>query len=72
MKRIKGMNGYTIYQSVSKRDEEKYYTEVGNYAIWRPSDVRDFGLDYFGCQENDIATLESAEELTAYFKHNEE
>ena len=58
MKRIKGMNGYTIYQAVTKRDEEEYCTTIGNYAIWRSSEIRDFGLSRFGCAYDDVETWE--------------
>jgi hypothetical protein len=71
MKRIKAMNGYTIYQSVSKRDENKYGVYIDCYAIWKTSDVREFGLDYLGCMDSNIDSLELAEELTAYFKEVE-
>jgi hypothetical protein len=43
MKRIKAINGYTIYQA-SARDVERYNYTEGTYYIFFSSDIRDYGL----------------------------
>ena len=62
MKRIKAMNGYTIYLA-NERDEKKnpqYHS--GEYYIFFSSDIRDFGLTYSDF-EYEVETLEIAEDL---------
>lgn len=44
MKRIKALNGYTIYQATTQRDADNYRCQVGDYSIYLSSDIRDFGL----------------------------
>lgn len=44
MKRIKSINGYTIYEATSQRDADTYNCEVGSYNIYLSTDIRDFGL----------------------------
>ena len=44
MKRIKAINGYTIYQATTQRDADNYNCEIGEYSIYLSSDIRDFGL----------------------------
>lgn len=63
MKRIKSINGYTIYQAVSKRDQENYNCTIGNYNIYFSSDIRDFGISYSYAEFEDIDTLENAIEF---------
>ena len=53
MKRIKAINGYTIYQATT-RDEEKYNVEAGYFYLYFSSDIRDYGIsccdpDYEAC-----------------------
>ena len=60
MKRIKSVNGYTIYQSVTARDEENYGCSVGSYNIYLSSDIRDYGLSYSYAEYDDIETLAEA------------
>lgn len=43
MKRIKAVNGYTIYQA-SARDVSKYNVEEGYFYLYFSSDIRDYGL----------------------------
>ena len=43
MKRIKSVNGYSIYQATA-RDTEKYNVTEGVFYIYFSSDVRDFGI----------------------------
>lgn len=45
MKRIKSINGYTIYQA-TERDEQKYNVTADTYYIYFSSDIRDYGLSY--------------------------
>lgn len=62
MKRIKAMNGYTIYLA-NERDEKKnpqYHS--GEYYIFFSSDIRDYGLTYSDF-EYEVETLEIAEGL---------
>lgn len=63
MKRIKSINGYSIYQAVTKRDEENYNCQIGNYNIYFSSDIRDYGLSYSDPNWDDIDSLEIAMEL---------
>lgn len=44
MKRIKAINGYTIYQATAQRDADNYNCEIGEYSIYLSTDIRDFGL----------------------------
>ena len=44
MKKVKQVNGYTIYQAVSTRDADNHNCHVGSYNIYLSSDIRDFGL----------------------------
>lgn len=43
MKRIKSINGYTIYQA-SARDVSKYNVTEGYFYLYFSSDIRDYGL----------------------------
>ena len=43
MKKIKAVNGYTIYQA-SARDASKYNVEEGYFYLYFSSDIRDYGL----------------------------
>lgn len=45
MKRIKAMNGYTIYLATA-RDVERYNVTADTYYIYFSSDIRDYGLAY--------------------------
>lgn len=46
MKKIRQINGFTIYQATSPRDEENHNCHTGNYNVYLSSDIRDFGLSY--------------------------
>lgn len=43
MKKIKAINGYTIYQATT-RDESKYNVTEGYFYLYFSSDIRDYGL----------------------------
>lgn len=43
MKKIKALNGYTIYEA-TKRDENKYNVTEGYFYIYFSSDIRDYGI----------------------------
>lgn len=61
MKKIKALNGYTIYEA-TKRDENKYNVEAGTFYIYFSSDVREYGLqnsDY----DWEAGTIEEAEDF---------
>ena len=59
MKRVKALNGYTIYLA-NERDEKKYTgIEAGNYYIYFSSDVRDYGIAY-SYPEFECSCLEEA------------
>lgn len=62
MKRIKAMNGYTIYE-VTARDEKQGNGTAGEYAIFFSSDIRDYGVAYSTPEYEGIDTLEQAVEL---------
>lgn len=63
MKRIKSINGYTIYQAVTERDADNYNCSVGNYNIYLSSDIRDFGL---GCSYPEYDDIDSFEAALSY------
>lgn len=43
MKKIKAINGYTIYEA-TKNDTKKYNVEEGYFYIYFSSDIRDYGI----------------------------
>lgn len=55
MKRIKAINGYTIYEA-TKKDVEKYNVLEGYFYIYFSSDIRDYGLNnsYFDWEAGSI------------------
>ena len=59
MKRIKAVNGYTIYEATA-RDENKYNVEEGMFYIYFSSDIRDYGLAY-SYIEMEASSIEEAE-----------
>ena len=61
MKRIKAVNGYTIYQATA-RDVEKYNVTADTYYIYFSSDIRDYGLAYSD-PDWEADTLENAIEF---------
>jgi hypothetical protein len=63
MKRIKSINGYTIYQSLTARDEENYGCQIGNYNIYQSADIRDYGLSYSYTEYDNIDSLSTCIEL---------
>ena len=62
MKRIKAMNGYTIYE-VTARDEKQGNGTAGEFAIYFSSDVRECGISNSYAEYEGIDSLEVAEEL---------
>ena len=63
MKRIKTVNGFAIYQAISKRDAENYGCEVGNFNLYLASDIRDYGLSCSYPVFDDVDSLAVALEL---------
>ena len=63
MKRIKSVNGYTIYEAVTQRDEDTYNCHVGEYNIYLSSDIRDFGLSNSYPEYESIDSLSVAEAM---------
>ena len=63
MKRIKTVNGYAIYQAMTKRDEDNYYCRIGNYNVYLSSDIREYGLANSYPDYEDIDSLAAALEL---------
>ena len=63
MKRIKAINGYTIYQATTKRDKENYNCTIGSYNVYFSSDIRDYGISFSYAEFEDIDSLEVAENL---------
>lgn len=61
MKRIKAINGYTIYEA-TERDEKKYNVIKGCFYIYFSSDIRDYGLQFSDC-EYEASNLKEAMEL---------
>lgn len=60
MKRIKSINGYTIYEATTQRDADSYNCEIGNYNIYLSSDIRDFGLTNSYPEYDDVDSLSAA------------
>lgn len=60
MKRIKSINGYTIYQATTQRDADNYNCEIGSYNIYLSSDIRDFGLTNSYPEYDNIDSLTAA------------
>lgn len=60
MKRIKGINGYTIFQA-GPRDVSKYGFVAGSFYVYFSSDVRDFGLLNSTPEFEDCGSIEEAE-----------
>lgn len=63
MKRIKTVNGYAIYQAMTKRDADNYNCEVGSFNLYLSSDIRDYGLANSYPEYENIDALASALEL---------
>ena len=62
MKRIKAINGYTIYM-LTARDEKHGNGTEGEYNIYFSSDIRDFGVEYSTPEYDGIDSLDVALEL---------
>lgn len=60
MKRIKSLNGYTIYEATTQRDVDNYGCQIGSYNIYLSSDIRDYGLSYSSAEWEDIDSLATA------------
>lgn len=60
MKRIKGINGYTIFQA-GPRDVSKRGFTAGSFYVYFSSDVRDFGLLNSTPEFEDCGSIEEAE-----------
>lgn len=58
MKRVKAMNGFTIYQ-YTKRDERDGH-KIGEYCVFYSADVREFGTTYSTPEFEDLGTLAEA------------
>lgn len=61
MKRIKSINGYTIYQATA-RDVTRHNVEEGCFYLYFSSDIRDYGLAY-SYIEMEAGSLEEAEAI---------
>jgi hypothetical protein len=61
MKRIKSINGYTIYQATA-RDIDRHNVEEGYFYLYFSSDIRAYGLAY-SYIEFEAGSLEEAEAL---------
>lgn len=62
MKRIKAMNGYTIYE-VTARDEKQGNGTAGEFSVYFSSDIRDYGREYSTPEFEGLESLELAEEV---------
>ncbi|NBI80056.1 hypothetical protein D3Z39_14520 [Anaerotruncus colihominis] len=60
MKRIKGINGYTIFQA-GPWDVSKYGFTDGSFYVYFSSDVRDYGLLNSTPEFEDCGSIEEAE-----------
>ena len=61
MKRIKSINGYTIYQATA-RDVTRHNVEEGYFYLYFTSDIREYGLAY-SYIEFEAGSLEEAEAI---------
>lgn len=61
MKRIKSVNGYTIYQATA-RDVTRHNVEEGYFYLYFSSDIRAYGLAY-SYIEFEAGSLEEAEAI---------
>lgn len=61
MKRIKSINGYTIYQATA-RDAARDNVEEGYFYLYFSSDIREYGRAY-SYIEYEAGSLEEAEAL---------
>jgi len=64
MKRVKAVNGYTIYEAAA-RDAVKYGYEAGCFYVFFSSDIRDYGIANSYPEFEGIGSLEAAEECCA-------
>lgn len=62
MKRIKSINGYTIYQANARDAAQDSSIEAGYFYLYFSSDIRDYGRAY-SYVELEAGSLEEAEEL---------
>lgn len=62
MKRVKALNGYTIYM-ITARDEKRGIGTEGEYNIYFSSDIRDYGVEYSTPEYDGIDSLDIALEL---------
>lgn len=61
MKRVKSVNGYTIYQATA-RDVSRYNVEEGYFYLYFSSDIRAYGIAY-SYIEAEAGSLEEAEAI---------
>lgn len=62
MKRIKSVNGYTIYQATARDAAQDCSLEAGYFYLYFSSDIRDYGRAY-SYVEFEAGSLEEAEAL---------
>ena len=64
MKRIKAINGYTIFELTQRDVDNNFYNATaGNYNIYLSSDIRDYGVSNSTPEYEDIETLKEALEI---------
>ena len=60
MKKVKSLNGYSIFEA-SPRDVDKYGYKAGSFYVFFSSDIRDFGIANSSPEYDGLDTLEAAE-----------
>ena len=60
MKKVKSLNGYSIFEA-GPRDVDKYGYEAGSFYVFFSSDIRDFGIANSSPEYDGLDTLEAAE-----------
>ena len=60
MKKVKSLNGYSIFEA-SPRDVDKYGYKAGGFYVFFSSDIRDFGIANSSPEYDGLDTLEAAE-----------
>ena len=56
MKKVKSLNGYSIFEA-GPRDVDKYGYEAGSFYVFFSSDIRDFGIANSSPEYDGLDTL---------------
>ena len=62
MKRVKAMNGYTIYESTARDVKRGDAVDVGEFYLYFSRDIREYGREFSDAEWGPCGTLKEAEE----------